>query len=91
ISSACTNERHRVDTSGRIVVEGKVIDVGARLKAGTTVVVLMEDELIRIIQDGRRLTTAPRRHVSSSSRTEPRVETCPLLIRAGPRMCRLTM
>ncbi|MCZ9352849.1 hypothetical protein NGM36_24280 [Streptomyces mutabilis] len=61
---------HRVDTSGRIVVKGQVIDVGARPKAGTTVVVLIEDELIRIIHDGRQLTTAPRRHVSSSSKTD---------------------
>ncbi|CAL9592759.1 hypothetical protein SUDANB58_05269 [Streptomyces sp. enrichment culture] len=59
-----------MDTSGRIVVKGQVIDVGARLKAGMTVVVLIEDELIRIIHDGRQLTTALRRHVSSSSKTD---------------------
>ncbi|MFG3003294.1 hypothetical protein [Streptomyces calvus] len=59
-----------MDTSGRIVVKGQVIDVGARLKAGTTVVVLIEDELIRIIHDDRQLTTAPRRHVSSTSKTD---------------------
>ncbi|MFE9173491.1 sigma-70 family RNA polymerase sigma factor [Streptomyces kebangsaanensis] len=67
--SAFTSERHRVDSSGRIVVKGRVIDVGARLKKGTTLVVLIEEELIRIIHDGRQLTTAPRPRVSHSGKT----------------------
>lgn len=65
--SARTRERHRVDSSGRIVVRGRVIDVGTQLKGGTMVVVLIEEELIRIIHDGRQLTTAPRRRSSGTT------------------------
>ncbi|WP_234388747.1 sigma-70 family RNA polymerase sigma factor [Streptomyces sp. AS58] len=55
-----TSERHRVDSSGYITVEGRKISVGAGLRGGT-VVVLVEQGLFRVIHDGRQLTTAPRR------------------------------
>lgn len=55
-----TSERHRVNSSGYIKVEGQAISVGAALRGGT-VVVLVEEGLFRVIHDGRQLTTAPRR------------------------------
>jgi hypothetical protein len=43
------------------VVKGQAIDFGARVTVGTGVTVLMDEEAIRIIHYGRRLTTTPRR------------------------------
>jgi hypothetical protein len=57
-----------VDSSGRIVVRGRAIDVDARLTVGTGAMVLIEEEAIRIIHDGRQLTTTPRRRKSRSSK-----------------------
>lgn len=58
-----TSERHRVNSSGYITVEGQAISVGAALSGGT-VVVLVQEELLRVIHDGLQLTTAPRQHSS---------------------------
>lgn len=57
-----------MDSSGRTVVKGRAIEVGARLTAGTGVMVLIEEEAIRITHDGRQLTATPRRRKSRSSK-----------------------
>lgn len=43
------------------MVKRRAIDFGARVTVGTGVTVLMEEEAVRIIHYGRRLTTTPRR------------------------------
>ncbi|MFE7956342.1 RNA polymerase sigma factor RpoD/SigA [Streptomyces sp. NPDC057413] len=66
---AFTSERHRVNSSGYITVEGQAIGVGTALRGGT-VVVLVEEELLRVIHDGRQLTTAPRRRIGHDGRAD---------------------
>ncbi|MGW1705047.1 sigma-70 family RNA polymerase sigma factor [Streptomyces sp. NPDC002206] len=68
VPAAFTRERHRVDSSGHIMVEGRAISVGAGLRGGT-VVVLLEEELLRVIHDGHQLTTAPREHIGRGGKT----------------------
>ncbi|WP_328832539.1 sigma-70 family RNA polymerase sigma factor [Streptomyces sp. NBC_00252] len=64
-----TSKRHRVSSSGHITVEGQAISVGAALR-GVTVVVLVEEELLRVIHDGRQLTTAPRQRIGPGGKTD---------------------
>lgn len=59
VSATFTSERHRVDSSGHITVENRKISVGPALSRGT-VVVLVEETLLRVIHDGRQLTSVPR-------------------------------
>ncbi|WP_435208420.1 sigma-70 family RNA polymerase sigma factor [Streptomyces sp. bgisy034] len=64
-----TSERHRVNSSGYITVEGQAISVGAALSGGT-VVVLVQEDLLRVIHDGRQLTTAPRQRIGDGGGTD---------------------
>ncbi|MFF3837497.1 RNA polymerase sigma factor RpoD/SigA [Streptomyces sp. NPDC001930] len=66
--AAFTSERHRVGSSGHITVEGQKINLGARLARGT-VVVLVEETLLRIIHDGRQVTSVTRRPVGGGDTT----------------------